>query len=91
MGHPLLHRPERVGILAEPWRKAAPDGRLNLLRVSTRVRDGRLEASLTGPQGSGLLMSMMQTDALALVPGDTQEIPAGGEVLLHLLDQPEDH
>jgi len=91
MGHPLLHRPERMGVLAGTWRKAVPDGRLNFLRVSTRVRDGRLEATLTGPQGSGLLMSMMQTDALALVPGDTLEIPVGGEVLLHLLDQPEDH
>ena len=34
---------------------------------------------------------MMQADALALVPAETLEVPAGGEVLLHLLDQPEDH
>jgi len=91
LGHTRLHRPERTARLAAPWRKHGPDGRLNFLRVATRMEEGRLVAALTGPQGSGLLMPMMQADALALVPAETLEIPAGGEVLLHLLDQEEDH
>jgi len=91
LGYARLHRPERMAHLAAPWRKHSPDGRLSFLRVATRLEGGRLVAALTGPQGSGLLMSMMQADALALVPAETLEIPAGGEVLLHLLDQEEDH
>ena len=90
MGFPFLHRPERTGVLAAPWRKR-PDGRVTFLRVATRPRDGRLEAALTGPQGSGLLSSMMAADALALIPADTLAIPAGGDILLHLIDAPEDH
>jgi molybdopterin molybdotransferase len=91
MGFPNLHRPERTGILAAPWRKHGADGKLHLLRVRTRPRGQDLLAELTGPQGSGLLSSMMAADALALIPPDTLAIPAGGEVLLHLIDQPEDH
>jgi hypothetical protein len=34
---------------------------------------------------------MMAADALALIPPDTLAIPAGGGILLHLIDQPEDH
>ncbi len=90
MGFALLHRPERVGLLAGPWHKR-PDGRLNFLRVVARPRDGALEVALTGPQGSGLLSSMTRANALALVPADTLALPAGGEVLLHLLDAEEDH
>jgi molybdopterin molybdotransferase len=91
MGFSNLHRPERTGILAAPWRRHSADGKLILLRVRTRARGQDLLAELTGPQGSGLLSSMMAADALALIPPDTLAIPAGGEVLLHLIDQPEDH
>jgi molybdopterin molybdotransferase len=91
LGFAHLHRPERMGILDAAWRKRAPDGRLNFLRVTTAARDGRLGVTLTGPQGSGLLASMMRTSALALMPPEILEVPAGGEVLLHLIDEPEDH
>jgi molybdopterin molybdotransferase len=90
MGFARLHRPEGLGILAEPWSKRA-DGRLNFLRVEARPRGAALEVRLTGPQGSGLLSSMTRANALALVPPETVAIPAGGEVLLHLLDAEEDH
>ena len=91
MGFPHLHRPERTGLMLVPWRRNSADGRLILLRVATRPRGQDLLVELTGPQGSGLLSSMMAANALALIPPDTQAIPAGGEVLLHLIDQPEDH
>jgi len=90
MGFTLLHRPERVGLMAGPWRKRA-DGRLNFLRVTARDEGGRLRVALTGPQGSGLLSSMMRANALALIPAEVVELPAGGEILLHLIDEPEDH
>ena len=90
MGFSCLHRPERTGVMAAPWRKRA-DGRLNFLRVTARDEGGQLRVALTGPQGSGLLSSMMLANALALIPADTQALPAGGEILLHLIDEPEDH
>jgi molybdopterin molybdotransferase len=90
MGFTRLHRPERMGVLEVPWQKRA-DGRLNFLRVIARDVDGRLRVALTGPQGSGLLSSMMLANALALIPPDTLAVPAGGDILLHLIDEPEDH
>ena len=91
MGFARLHRPERVGVMAASWRKHSPDGRINLLRVTARPQGERLLVALTGPQGSGVLSSMMLANALALIPADTLEIPAGGDILLHLIDEPEDH
>jgi molybdopterin molybdotransferase len=45
-----------------------------------RLRDGRAE--LTGPQGSHQLTSMLEADALAIIPRGEGEVPAGGEVEL---------
>lgn len=88
MGFERLHRPERTGVMAGPWRKRA-DGKLNFLRVTAQGPD--FQVALTGPQGSGLLSSMMRANALALIPADTVDLPAGGPILLHLIDEPEDH
>ena len=87
MGYRFLHRPWPSGILEASWCKHGPDGKLHFLRVV--AEGGRVR--LTGPQGSGLLSSMMKANALALIPADTLAVPAGGEVLLHMIDQPEDH
>lgn len=91
MGCPHLHRPERTGILDQPWRKSAPDGRVHFLRVALREEGGRLHAALTGPQGSGILSSMLRAHALAVIPEDEAGIPAGGSVRLHLTELAEDH
>ena len=42
--------------------------------------DGRYTASLTGPQGSGILMSMALANAFAIVPEDVPVIEPGDEV-----------
>jgi molybdopterin molybdotransferase len=91
MGYPRLHRPERKGTLAAPWRKSGADGRLHFLRVLAKAEGAGFRAELTGPQGSGVLSSMMRANALVLVPEDTLAIAEGGEVLLHFLDEAEDH
>ena len=44
-----------------------------------RSADGGLEARLTGPQGSGILGSMVAADALAVVPEDRTTIEPGEE------------
>lgn len=91
MGFRHLHRPERTGILEEAWRKSGPDGRVHFLRVRVREEGGELRAALTGPQGSGILSSMLRANALVLIPEEDTEVPAGGAVRLHLTEWPEDH
>jgi molybdopterin molybdotransferase len=91
MGFARLFRPEREGALETPWTRRAGDDRLHFLRVHVRDVGGGLRARLSGPQGSGVLSSMARANALALIPGDVASIPEGGRVLLHLIEEPEDH
>ncbi len=91
MGLARLFRPERRGTLETPWTRRAGDDRLHFLRVFVREEGGGLHARLSGPQGSGVLSSMARANALALIPGDVASIPEGGQVLLHLIEEAEDH
>jgi len=45
-------------------------------------------ARLTGPQGSGILTSMVLANALLIIPADRPEVPAGAELDALLLDDP---
>jgi molybdopterin molybdotransferase len=56
--------------------------------VLTNGTDGGLEAKLTGPQGSGILTSMMRADALLIVPEGQFETPSGARVHALVLDHP---
>lgn len=55
------------------------DGRRFLARGIVRERDGRLYASLTGPQGSGILTSMALANALVVCPEDVPAVEPGEE------------
>lgn len=91
MGHAWLHRPVRTAALAEGFVKEAGDPRTHFLRVVAREREGRLVATATGPQGSGILSSMVRANALAVIPAGSGGVPPGGEVRLHMTELPEDH
>ena len=91
MGFALLFRPEHTGTLETPWTRRAGDDRMHFLRVRVREEDGALCARLSGSQGSGVLSSMARANALALIPGDVESIPEGGRVLLHLIEEAEEH
>lgn len=91
MGSNFLHRPERIGIMDTDWCKHESNQRLNFLRVKAEYREQRLHVTPTGPQGSGLLSSMMHANALALIPPTVSIVSAGSEVLLHLINEKEDH
>ena len=47
------------------------------------------EARLTGPQGSGILTSMVRANALLIVPADMPTVPVGAELDAILLDDPQ--
>jgi molybdopterin molybdotransferase len=54
--------------------------------IVTKEADGSYSASLTGPQGSGILTSMAVANAFAIVPEDVPSIQPGQPVECLLLD-----
>ena len=66
-------------------RIANRDRRRIFARAVVSQRDGRYYASLTGPQGSGVLTSMMSANALVVVPEDVPEVRPGDELTAMML------
>jgi len=62
------------------------DGRRHYLRVVLSTEPEGLVARLTGDQGSGILMSMIQADGLAIIPEDRQQMDRGEWVDVLLFD-----
>lgn len=56
------------------------DGRESYLRANIHKENGVLSARLTGHQGSGNLLSLVQADALLIIPAGVKCVPAGQEV-----------
>jgi molybdopterin molybdotransferase len=61
------------------------DGRESYLRAGVREENGELIARLTGHQGSGNLYSLVQANALLIIPAGVKCVPAGEEVNAWLL------
>jgi len=61
------------------------DGRESYLRAQIREENGVLIARLTGHQGSGNLHSLVQANALLIIPAGVKCVPAGQEVNAWLL------
>ncbi|RIK94611.1 MAG: hypothetical protein DCC71_23460 [Proteobacteria bacterium] len=83
-GHRRCFRPRVDAVLGEPLRK--PTGRMHLVRVTLARRDGRLVATSTGNQSSGVLRSMALAHGLLPFAADATELPAGAPVQVQLLD-----
>ncbi len=66
---------------------ARKDNRRHHLRVKLYPTADGLEAELTGEQGSGILMSMVAADGLAVIPEESEELPAGSTVEVLLFDE----
>jgi molybdopterin molybdotransferase len=56
------------------------DGRESYLRGEIREEDGVLLARLSGHQGSGNLHSLVQANALLIIPAGVKCVPAGQEI-----------
>jgi molybdopterin molybdotransferase len=61
------------------------DGRESYLRAVLHEENGVTVARLTGHQGSGNLLSLVQADALLIIPAGVKCVPAGEEVGAWLL------
>jgi molybdopterin molybdotransferase len=62
------------------------DGRESYLRGVISYQDGNWRARLTGHQGSGNLRSLVQANALLLVPSGVKFLPIGSEVEAWIID-----
>ena len=80
---------ERLGGLSDGSRqtvrvrceeKILSDGRESYLRAVIHEKGGQYSAHLTGHQGSGNLLSLVQANALLIIPAGVKCVPAGQEV-----------
>lgn len=85
MGHTRIYRHVVTATLQETLRKQ--DERKHFVRVVLTEEDGGYAASITGAQGSGILMSMSKANGLAVIDEDRMEVLAGEVVPVMLLDQ----
>ena len=69
--------------LAEP---VESDGRESYLRASVNYSDGWV-AHLAEHQGSGNLFSLVQANALLIIPSEVKSLPSGAEVAAWLMDE----
>ncbi|MFQ5342940.1 MAG: gephyrin-like molybdotransferase Glp [Anaerolineae bacterium] len=78
LGKQSLSRPVIDAVLVDEIKRK--DNRRHHLRVALEERDGTTFAQLTGDQGSGILLSMVKADGLAIIPEDVDHLPAGSPV-----------
>jgi molybdopterin molybdotransferase len=83
-GHRVWFRPRVEAVLGERLRKGA--GRMHLVRVRLERRDGRVVATPTGSQSSGVLRSMALAQGLLVFPAEATELAAGAPVQVQVLD-----
>ena len=76
-GHTELLRPTFKATLAEAVTNR--DGRVNYMRAILKVSDGEITAQTTGPQGSGILHSLVLANGLITIP--TATTLAAGETV----------
>ena len=76
-GHTHLFRPTFKAVLAESVTNR--DGRVNYMRAILKVSDGEITAQTTGPQGSGILHSLVLANGLITIPTATT-LQAGEKV-----------
>jgi molybdopterin molybdotransferase len=62
------------------------DGRESYLRAVVTFEEGQYSAKLTGHQGSGNLFSLVQANALLIIPSGVKSLPEGARVSAWLLD-----
>jgi molybdopterin molybdotransferase len=86
MGHALPFRRAVPARVAEPI-KLGPALQHFLRAVVTDSEQGR-EVRLTGPQGSGILTSMVKANALLIIPEGQHETPEGALASALVLDDP---
>jgi len=84
MGKKMLAKPAIRAIIEDDV--ANTDGRRLFARVMVTKRGGQYYASVTGPQGSGILTSMVKANGLAVIPESSHGVKAGDMVEVQMLE-----
>jgi molybdopterin-guanine dinucleotide biosynthesis protein MobB len=84
MGKQNLAKPTIRAIIDDDVENS--DGRRLFVRVAITKRGSQYHASITGPQGSGILTSMAKADGLAVIPESSKGVKAGDMVEVQMLD-----
>jgi len=84
LGKEILAKPAVRAIIEDDV--ANTDGRRLFARVSVTRHGGQYHASVTGPQGSGILTSMARANGLAVIPESSKGVKAGDMVEVQMLD-----
>ena len=92
-GRPALLKMQGKTRLAKPTIEARlvdeikrKDNRRHYVRVRLEHLDGETIAHLTGDQGSGILLSMVRADGIAIIPEEWDHVDAGARVRVMMLD-----
>ena len=85
MGHKNLFRPVVEAVLKEEIRKKP--GNRHFMRARVSLEGNRYVVTTTGPQGSGILSSMVEANGLVIVPEEKTEIKAGERIRVQILDR----
>lgn len=88
MGRKNLTKPMVKAVVEDAIKNT--DGRRVFTRVMVEKRGGKYFARLTGPQGSGILTSMVLANGLAIVPEDKPGVKPGEVVEVMMLDWSEE-
>ena len=88
MGRKILAKPCIQAIIEDHI--VNTDGRRMFVRVFITKHNGLYWASVTGPQGSGILTSMTKANGLAIIPENIKEVKTGDIVQVQMLDWNED-
>lgn len=84
LGRKIWSRSTIAAILENPV--VNTDGRRIYARAIVAKRDGQYFARLTGPQGSGVLTSMVMANGLVIIPEDKPGVEAGEVVQVMMLN-----
>lgn len=76
---------ERPRVHVELGQLVESDGRESYLRAIVQEHEGRLVARLTGHQGSGNLLSLVQANALLIIPAGVKSLAIGARADAWLL------
>jgi molybdopterin molybdotransferase len=88
MGKKILAKPTIRAIIDDDI--ASTDARRVFTRVVVTRHGGQYHASVTGPQGSGMLTSMVKANGLAVIPENSNGAKAGDVVEVQMLDWQEE-
>jgi molybdopterin molybdotransferase len=85
MGHRQIFRPVIEAFLKEDIHKES--GRRHFVRGYVFNEKNLYYVTTTGPQGSGILKSMVKANGLIIIPEDLEIVRAGEKVKVQLLDK----